>query len=122
MQTVSQVAISEPKNESGKDVAILQTSLQKLQQDFEAVNEKKLALQKVNNNLETSLNKFVLLHTDEKNEKKERIEKHDLLLTKYHSVSMKLYLLLGIGFVLAVLAIGFNISTIQEFVRGFGIG
>ncbi len=84
MQTVSQVAISNTKSESIREVAVLQTDLQKLQNEHETVKERTLSLQKINNNLENSLSKYALLLSEEKNERKELMEKYDHLQNKYH--------------------------------------
>jgi len=80
----------------------LQKSLQELQQEYDYKNERVLALQKVNTNLETSLNKFVQLHHEEKNERKELTIRVEQYVQKYN-------LLLGICISLAL------ILTVQFF-------
>jgi len=108
LQTFSQVANSEPKSESEKNFAKLQQSIATLQNENDAVKGKTLALQKINNGLETSLQKYVSLFSEEKNEKKEWVEKYDHLQNNYHNVAKKYYLFLGITIVLvAILAFVF---------------
>ena len=103
-QTFPQIAISEPKNESINEVAILQKTVAILQSEKEAVKEKSLSLQKVNTNLENSLSKYGLLLSEEKNEKKELIDKYDKLQNRYHidlqELTKKYYLILGISLIL----------------------
>ena len=105
MQTLQKEPDSDPKRESDPTIATLQNSLQKLQEDSDYKQEKILALQRVNNNLETARNKFIQLHEEEKNERKE-------LMVKVERYARKYNLLLGICIALLVVLIIQYLSTI----------
>lgn len=109
------------KSESRIDIAILQKSLQTLQQENKVEKDRMLSLQQVNNNLQTNLNRFVQLHSDEKKEKTELMEKYDNLQKQYHleiqHFLKKYYLILGLCFVLIVIMVILNFIEIAESVQ-----
>ena len=72
------------KEEEGKDDFVsLQNRLQSLQSDFEGVQSKKNDLEKYNNNLQDQITKYALILSEERNEKKEAIQKNDELQNLY---------------------------------------
>ena len=100
------------------DIASLQKTLQQLQQEKSLETERMLSLQKVNTNLETNLNKFIQLHSEEKKEKMELMEKYDSLQNKYHLEVKKFlkryYLALALWIVASMMLLLLNLSEIIE--------
>lgn len=100
MQTLQKAPEYDTKNELSTDIANLQKSMQNLQQEVHDKNEEILSLQTVKTNLETNLNRFVKLHTEEKNERKELMAKVEKYASRYN-------LLLGICAALTIVIVVF---------------
>jgi len=73
-------------------------------------------IKKYNSNLQDQVNKYVVLLSEEKEEKKGRMEKYDTLQTRYHEqterfsterigLTRKFYLVLGARIILALLIV-----------------
>ena len=107
LQSLQTITQDEPKTESTTIIAELQKSKQELQTKYDIVIAEKTSLEKFNRNLEEIAQDRALALTDEKQEKKERIEKYDSLQQKYHTrieiFAKRYYLLLG----LCITLIGF---------------
>ena len=81
--------------------------MQVLQQENDQKDEQIHTLQTINKQLETARNKFVQLHTDVKNEKKELQEKYDHSQQAHHTEIKKymVWLHLAIGLTSILLTI-----------------
>lgn len=108
-----------------KDVVVVEGSQKQdnadfvnLQNDLQSLQSKTNDLQKYNNNLQEQVGKYALMLSDEKNEKKDLLQKYDELQTTHSTkieefgkekvrYTKKFYLLLGIVFVLVVLSVVF---------------
>lgn len=116
LQSSQWVAMETPKSDSNSDLAILQKSLQELQKENTHAKERYTSLEKVNNNLETNLHRYIQLQSEEKKEKIQLQEKYDTLQNKYHTEIQKFlkryYLTLGFCMVLVVIILLLNFSEI----------
>lgn len=87
----------------------LQNRVQNLQNQKSLFEEQVNNLQKVNNNMTDQLNKYALLLSEEKSEKKDLLEKYDRLQTTYQQkieqFARKYYLLLGVCVALLLLLV-----------------
>ena len=113
-------AINSNKDLPYSELSTLQTSLQQLQKEYSSEKERTLSLQKVTTNLESSVHKYALLLSEEKNERKKTLEKYDALQNKYHSeiqkIAQKYYLLIGACIVLLVLLVFQYADDIRELI------
>lgn len=96
----------------------LQGRLQNLQNQKSLFMEQSENLQKVNNNLTEQLNKYAILLSEEKSEKKTLLEKYDTLQNTYNKkieqFARKYYLLLGVCIALLLLLISQYASLFWE--------
>lgn len=110
LQSLQAVAGNDSENKSQSSIAKMQNVLQNLQKENQYSTDKILALQKVNTNLEMSLNEFVQLHSDEKKERKALMEKVEKYAKKYN-------LLLGICLALWAFLLIQNVTPLLSFVQ-----
>lgn len=66
------------------DFATLQSTLQELQTQNKLKDDENSTLRRQNTDLETTRNKFIQLHTEEKNEKRSIQEKYDVAQEQHH--------------------------------------
>jgi len=108
-----------------KDVVVVESGQKEgkvdfvnLQNDLQSLQSKTNDLQKYNNNLQEQVTKYALMLSDEKNEKKDLLQKYDELQITYNwkveefgkekvRYTKKFYLLLSIVFVLVGLSVVF---------------
>jgi hypothetical protein len=118
LQPLQSTAQVEPKNESTTVIADLQKSKNELQTKYDLVVAEKTSLEKFNRNLEEIAQNHALALKDEKQEKKERIEKYDTLQQKYHTkieaFVKRYYLLLGLCITLIFILLYQFLPTILE--------
>lgn len=100
------------KSQLESDTSTLQTTLATLQSENATIKDEKLSLQKFNTNLQDQVSKYALLLTEEKNERKELLDKYDTLQnrlqTKIENLTKRFYFLLGIAVLLiAIIALQF---------------
>jgi len=89
------------------DFATLQSTLQELQKQNKLKDDENSTLKRQNTDLETARNKFIQLHTEEKNEKKTIQEKYDLAQEQHHN-EIKRYMVkyhIAIGVILVCVTI-----------------
>lgn len=107
-----------------------QTILQKLQEENETVKKQSTAIQKINNNLETSLQKYAILLSEEKNEKKDILGRYEQLQKDYHieqnefhlkiqNFTKKYYRLIGISIVMFLIIVIISIPVILYFMGNY---
>ena len=110
---------SKPKSNANE----LQKNLQSLQHEYDATKEQNFNLQRFNSNLQEQVGKYAILLSEEKNEKKDLMQKYDNLQNKHQSkvetLTKRFYFLLWLAVILlAILILQFAPNLQKRFVKG----